>query len=76
MVTVGFDGILRTWNANTMELGNVIEDKNAKTVKENKYNCVAFSTTNKDLLVIGNIVGEIKLVDTKKQKVMKVVTLS
>lgn len=76
MITVGFDGIIRMWNSNTMAIGNVIEDKNAKSIKENKYNCAAFSPNYENLVVVGNIVGELKLIDTKKAKVIKTVCIS
>jgi WD40 repeat protein len=46
MATCGFDGSVRIWDMNTMEVVNIIEDKASKKEKDNQINSLAWSPFN------------------------------
>ena len=74
MASIGYDGSIRVWNVETMQMVNVIEDKASKVDKDQKINALAWqrevSAPNEEILCIGTAAGILKMIDVKKNKIL------
>jgi WD40 repeat protein len=74
MASVGYDNSVRIWDLSAMAVVSVIEDKNSKTERDGQINALSWcpnsSTANDELLCIGTVGGQIKIIDAKKNRVV------
>lgn len=74
MASVGHDGSLRIWDLNTMQVINVIEDKQSKDQNDKLINSIAWQYNprkpQEELLCFCTSAGYVKLVDIKKNKIL------
>ncbi len=74
MATVGYDNSIRLWDMSTMNVINIIEDKQSKNDKDGQINALAWEKVQakkkEEVLAIGTSAGLVKIIDTKKNKVL------
>ena len=68
LASAGFDGTVRLWDAAKMSCTQVLEPKKTQNPKESRFNSLAWSPSNDDLLATGDSNGNVKIWSIKKGK--------
>ena len=71
MASVGYDNSIRIWDLTDMSVISIIEDKMSKTEREGQINTISWHPTGKqNLMCIATVAGSIKIIDSKKGKIL------